>query len=140
MDFRCCSEILAVVLCGPPHSNVTKFEILRQAKIVKKVFRFILIIVTASSAGLTLKPAQATPESQGMGLVFLAPKEYEALPSHPRYRSILPESTDLSAWLPEVEHQGSQSSIRSSENTWRPSSTEGLRPSGISAVLRTCTG
>ena len=93
VDFRCCSEIQAVASCRPPHSNVINFEILRQTKMVKNVFRFILIIAMALSAGPTFKAAHANPRTYGMGLELMAPEEYEALPSHPRFRAFLPSST-----------------------------------------------
>jgi len=85
---------------------------------MQPVFRFILLIATVLTAGLPFKSTHANAESRGTGLVFLAPEEYKALPSHPRYRSILPESTDLSAWLPEVGQQGQQSSCTAWATTY----------------------
>lgn len=44
------------------------------------------------------------------GLNLASTEDYEAFASLPRFRSFLPESADLSQWMPAVGDQGQQSS------------------------------
>ena len=59
---------------------------------------------------------QAQPFAKG--LILLPAKEYESLPALPRFRDFLPSSADLSAWLPGVGHQGTQSSCTAWATTY----------------------
>ena len=59
---------------------------------------------------------QAQPFAKG--LILLPAKEYESLPAVPRFRDFLPSSADLSAWLPGVGHQGTQSSCTAWATTY----------------------
>ena len=59
---------------------------------------------------------QAQPFAKG--LILLPAKEYESLPAAPRFRDFLPSSADLSAWLPGVGHQGTQSSCTAWATTY----------------------
>ena len=77
---------------------------------------------------------QAQPFAKG--LILLPAKEYEALPSAPRFRDFLPSSADLSAWLPGVGHQGMQSSCTAWATTYYMRSYYVNRDGGSTARQR----
>jgi len=70
--------------------------------------RWGMVALGLSTALVLTAPALA--DERAKGAVLLAPDQYRALPSLPRFRAFLPQSADLSPWFPPPGTQGRQPS------------------------------